>query len=223
MVEIDHFAHFYKIPDEEVINRLIQAGMDSCPGGGAEIFREPTRGLICAHKCDADRWLSLSGKVHAAGLKTNATILYGHIESIEDRVDHFIRLREQQDISHGFQCFIPLAFYPPNTGLAHLPGPSAVDSLKTIAVSRLMLDNFAHIKAYWVMLGKRLAQIALHYGANDLDGTITEGGELSESYSVESNNEVKMTKKEIVELIQDAGFEAIERDTLYHRLEAAVA
>lgn len=219
MVELDHFAHFYKMKDEDMIRRLNDAGLDSCPGGGAEVFREPTRSMICAHKCDGDRWLELAGKVHAAGLKTNATMLYGHIESIEDRVDHLVRLREQQDKSGGFQCFIPLAFYPPDTQLAHLPGPSGVDSLKTMAVSRLMLDNFPHIKAYWVMLGKRLAQVALHYGANDIDGTITEGGELTESYSVESNNEVKMSKQEIVELIADAGFEAVERDTVYNRIE----
>ncbi|MEP6922497.1 MAG: aminofutalosine synthase MqnE [bacterium] len=219
MVEIDHFAHFYKMSDEDVIQQLIDAGMDSCPGGGAEIFRDPTRSMICAHKCDADRWLDLSGKVHAAGLKTNATMLYGHIESIEDRVDHFVRLREQQDKSHGFQCFIPLAFYPPGTQLAHLPGPSGVDSLKTMAVARLMLDNFDHIKAYWVMLGRRLAQVALHYGANDIDGTITKGGELSESYSVEANNEVKMSTAELITLIEEAGFEAVERDTVYNRIE----
>ncbi|CAN5225114.1 MAG: aminofutalosine synthase MqnE [Pyrinomonadaceae bacterium] len=217
MVEIDHMAHFYKMSDEDVIAQLKEAGMDSCPGGGAEIFREPTRSAICAHKTDAARWLALAGKVHAAGLKTNATMLYGHIESLEDRVDHLLRLREQQDVSGGFQCFIPLAFYPEGTKLAHLSaGPTGVDSLKTIAVSRLLLDNFAHIKAYWVMLGKRLAQVALHYGANDLDGTITDGGELTESYSVESNNEVKMNKGEIKTLIEDAGFEAVERDTLYH-------
>jgi aminodeoxyfutalosine synthase len=219
MVEIDHFAHFYKLTDEAVIQKLIEAGMDSCPGGGAEIFREPTRSMICAHKCDANRWLELSAKVHAAGLKTNATMLYGHIESMEDRVDHLIRLREQQDQSGGFQCFIPLAFYPPGTQLAHLPGPSGVDSLKTMAVSRLMLDNFDHIKAYWVMLGKRLAQVALHYGANDIDGTITKGGELSESYSVESNNEVQMSKAELIALIEDAGFQPVERDTVYNRVE----
>src|SRR5918911_2637662 len=218
MVELDHFARFYKMSDEDVIERLKAAGMDSCPGGGAEIFAEPTRSRICDHKCDGARWLELAGKVHKAGLKTNATMLYGHIESIEDRIDHLIKLREQQDKSGGFQCFIPLAFYPPGTQLSHLPGPSGVDSLKTIAVSRLMLDNFAHIKAYWVMLGKRLAQVALHYGANDLDGTITEGGELSESYSVEAGNEVKMSKQEIVALIEDAGFEAVERDTVYNRV-----
>src|SRR5438270_14064609 len=219
MVELDHFAHFYKMSDEDVIQQLIDAGLDSCPGGGAEIFREPTRSMICAHKCDAQRWLDLAGKVHAAGLKTNATMLYGHIESFEDRVDHMIRLREQQDKSGGFQCFIPLAFYPPETQMSHLPGPTGVDSLKTMAVSRLMLDNFAHIKAYWVMLGKRLAQVALHFGANDVDGTITEGGELTESYSVESKNEVKMTKPELIGLIEEAGFEAVERDTVYNRIE----
>ena len=223
MVELDHLVHFYKMSDEEVLQKLIEAGMDSCPGGGAEIFREPTRSMICAHKCDADRWLALAGKVHAAGLKTNATMLYGHIESIEDRVDHLVRLREQQEKSRGFQCFIPLAFYPPGTQLAHLPGPSGVDSLKTMAVSRLMLDNFEHIKAYWVMLGRQLAQVALHYGANDIDGTITKGGELSESYSVESNNEVNMSKAELVTLIQDAGFEAAERDTVYNRLHPHVS
>ena len=220
MVEIDHFAHFYKMTDEDVINQLIDAGMDSCPGGGAEIFREPTRSIICAHKCDADRWLELSGKVHLAGLKTNATMLYGHVESLEDRVDHLIRLREQQDKSSGFQCFIPLAFYPPGTQLAHLPGPSGIDSLKTMAVSRLMLDNFDHIKAYWVMLGKRVAQAALHFGANDIDGTITKGGELSESYSVEANNEVKMSRAELIALIEEAGFQAVERDTVYNRIYA---
>ena len=219
MVELDHFAHFYKMTDEEVIQSLIDAGLNSCPGGGAEIFREPTRSMICAHKCDADRWLQLAGTVHAAGLKTNATMLYGHIETIEDRVDHLIRLREQQDRSRGFQCFIPLAFYPEKTQLAHLPGPSGIDSLKTMAVSRLMLDNFAHLKAYWVMLGKRLAQVALHYGANDIDGTITDGGELTESYSIEANNEVRMTRQELVGLIEEAGFEAVERDTTYNRVE----
>src|SRR3989440_3553447 len=223
MVELDHIAHFYKLSDDDVIEQLKAAGMESCPGGGAEIFREPTRSTICAHKTDAERWLDLAGKVHQAGLKTNATMLYGHVESIEDRVDHFVRLREQQDRSGGFQCFIPLAFHPPGTQLSHLPGPTGVDSLKTMAVSRFMLDNFPHIKSYWVMLGSRLAQVALHYGANDLDGTITEGGELTESYSVEANNEVKMSKQEIVALIEDAGLEAVERDTLYNPVQREAA
>jgi len=218
MVELDFMARFYKMSDEELIERLKQAGVDSCPGGGAEIFAEPTRSRICNHKCSAERWLELAGKCHRAGIKTNATMLYGHLESIEDRVDHLIRLRNQQDETGGFQCFIPLAFYPPGTALSHLPGPDGVDSLKTIAVSRLMLDNFEHIKAYWVMLGKNLAQVALHFGANDLDGTITEGSELTQSYSVE-NGQVRMSKQELIKLIENAGFEAVERDTLYRRIE----
>jgi aminodeoxyfutalosine synthase len=223
MVELDFFAKFYKMTDEEVIEKLCQAGMDSCPGGGAEIFAEETRQKICTHKTDGRRWLDLSGKVHRAGIKTNATMLYGHLESIEDRVDHLIKLREQQDQSLGFQCFIPLAFHPPGTQLAHLPGPSGIDSLKTMAVSRLLLDNIDHIKAYWVMLGKRLAQTALHFGANDFDGTISGGGELMESYLVEAKNENEATKDEIVKLIAEAGFQPIERDTLYHPLHEYAA
>ncbi|HZS08321.1 MAG TPA: aminofutalosine synthase MqnE [Blastocatellia bacterium] len=223
MVELDFFAHFFRMPDEEVIEKLHRAGMDSCPGGGAEIFAEETRRQICSHKTDGQRWLDLAGKVHRAGIKTNATMLYGHIESYEDRVDHLIRLREQQDKSGGFQCFIPLAFYPPGTQLSRLPGPSGIDSLKTIAVSRLLLDNIDHIKAYWVMLGKRLAQTALHFGANDFDGTILKGGELMESYMVEGKGENEASKDEIIKLISEAGFRAVERDTLYHPLREYAA
>jgi aminodeoxyfutalosine synthase len=222
MVELDFFARFYKMSDEDVIEQLKAAGMDSCPGGGAEIFAEPTRSRICDHKCDGARWLELAGKVHNAGLKTNATMLYGHIETTEDRVDHFVQLREQQDRSGGFQCFIPLAFYPPGTALSSLPGPDAIDSLKTIAVSRLMLDNFDHIKAYWVMLGKATTQTALHFGANDVDGTITDGGELTESYHVETGD-VKMSRAELITMIENAGFEAVERDTVYNRVERLAA
>ncbi|MBX7175063.1 MAG: aminofutalosine synthase MqnE [Pyrinomonadaceae bacterium] len=221
MVELDFFARFYKMSDAELIDKLKAAGMDSCPGGGAEIFAEPTRSRICDHKCGADRWLELAGKVHHAGLKTNATILYGHIETIEDRIDHLVKLREQQDKSGGFQCFIPLAFYPPGSALSSIPGPDGITSLKTIAISRLMLDNFDHIKAYWVMLGKHLAQTALHFGANDLDGTITDGGELTHAYSIEEGGESKMTKTELIKLIENAGFEAVERDTVYNRVERA--
>lgn len=223
MVELDFFANFYKMSDEEVIEKLRAAGMDSCPGGGAEIFAEETREKICTHKTDGTRWLEMSGKVHRAGLKTNATMLYGHVETIEDRVDHLVRLREQQDRSGGFQCFIPLAFYPPGTQLSHLPGPSGIDSLKTMAVSRLMLDNIDHIKAYWVMLGKKLAQTALHFGANDLDGTITGGGELMESYLVENRSDNEASKEEIIELVKEAGFVPVERDTLYRPLHSYAA
>ncbi len=223
MVELDFMARFYKMSDEDVIEKLKDAGMDSCPGGGAEVFAEPTRSRICDHKCDGDRWLELAGKVHKAGLKTNATMLYGHIETIEDRVDHVVRLREQQDKTGGFQCFIPLAFYPPGTALESLPGPDAVANLKTIAVSRLMLDNFDHVKAYWVMLGKQTTQMALNFGANDVDGTITDGGELTHAYSLEEGGESKMTKQQIIEMIERAGFEAVERDTVYNRVEKVAA
>jgi aminodeoxyfutalosine synthase len=215
MVELDHLTRVCRMTDEEVIDGLIAAGLDSCPGGGAEIFREPTRSRICAHKTSGERWLELSEKVHRRGIPTNATMLYGHVESYEDRVDHLVKLRELQDKTGGFMCFIPLAFHPKGTDLSHLPGPSGIDSLKTIAVSRLLLDNVAHIKAYWVMLGKHLAQVALRFGADDLDGTINEGGSLMESYLAEGNDN-QLTKAEIDELVRGAGRIPVERDTLYN-------
>lgn len=221
MVEIDHLKRLTHTTHEEIIERLKTAGLDSCPGGGAEIFAEHVRKEICRHKCGSNTWLQVSEKVHLAGLRSNATMLYGHIEAPEDRVDHMTRLRELQDRTGGFQCFIPLAFWPEGTEMAHLPGPSGADSLKTIAVSRLMLDNFDHIKAYWVMLGKRLAQVALHYGADDLDGTIIDGGELVSTYSADGKDEAKLTRGELVRLIREAGFEPVERDTLYNPIAGA--
>ena len=217
MVELDHLTRICRMTDEQVIDGLKAAGLDSCPGGGAEIFAEPTRSRICAHKTSGDRWLELTEKVHRRGINTNATMLYGHVESFEDRIDHLIRLRELQDQTGGFKCFIPLAFHPAGTAISHLSGPSAIDSLKTIAVSRLMLDNIAHIKAYWVMLGKNIAQVALRFGADDLDGTINDGGTLMESYLAEGN-ENQMTITEIEELIKGAGRTPFERDTLYNRM-----
>jgi aminodeoxyfutalosine synthase len=218
MVEIDHLTRTCRMTDEQVIQGLIEAGLDSCPGGGAEILREPTRSKICAHKTSGERWLELSEKVHNHNIKTNATMLYGHIETFEDRVDHLIKLRELQEKSHGFMCFIPLAFHPEGTDLSTLPGPSAIDSLKTIAVSRIMLDNIPHIKAYWVMLGRQVAQVALRFGADDLDGTINEGGSLMESYLAEGNTN-QLTKSDIEKLIVDAGRTPVERDTLYNPVQ----
>jgi aminodeoxyfutalosine synthase len=222
MVELDHLVRTCRMTDEEVIDGLVAAGLDSCPGGGAEILREPTRSKICAHKTSGDRWIELSRKVHLRGIHTNATMLYGHVESHEDRIDHMVRLRDLQDETGGFMCFIPLAFHPEGTGLSDLPGPSAIDSLKTIAVSRLMLDNIPHIKAYWVMLGKNTAQTALRFGADDLDGTINEGGSLMESYLAEGNKN-QMTKPEIEALVRAAGRVPVERDTLYTPLDTAPA
>jgi aminodeoxyfutalosine synthase len=221
MVELDHLTRICRMTDEEVIEGLIEAGLDSCPGGGAEILREPTRSKICAHKTSGERWLELSEKVHQHGVQTNATMLYGHIESVEDRVDHFVKLRELQDKTGGFMCFIPLAFHPKGTDLSHLPGPSGIDSLKTISVSRLMLDNIPHIKAYWVMLGTNIAQVALRFGADDLDGTINEGGSLMESYLAEGNDN-QLTKDGIEEIIRGAGRIPVERDTLYNPVETRV-
>jgi len=224
MVELDHLTRVCRMTDEEVIDGLIAAGLDSCPGGGAEILRDPTRSKICAHKTSGERWLELSEKVHRRGIQTNATMLYGHVESYEDRIDHMVRLRELQDKTDGFMCFIPLAFQPKGTDLSHLPGPSGIDSLKTIAISRLMLDNIKHIKAYWVMLGKNIAQIALRFGADDLDGTINQGGSLMESYLAEGN-ENQLTKASIEEMVRGAGRIPVERDTLYNpmtRLEEVI-
>ncbi|HSB12649.1 MAG TPA: aminofutalosine synthase MqnE [Blastocatellia bacterium] len=218
MVELDHLTRVCRMTDEEVIEGLVAAGLDSCPGGGAEIFRDPTRSRICAHKTSGERWLELAEKVHRRGIHTNATMLYGHIESLEDRVDHLVKLRELQDKTNGFMCFIPLAFHPKGTDLSHLPGPTGIDSLKTIAVSRLMLDNIPHIKAYWVMLGKNLAQVALRFGADDLDGTINEGGSLMESYLAEGNDN-QLTKADIEEMVRGAGRVPVERDTLYHPMQ----
>ena len=222
MVELDHFTRVCRLSDDQVIDRLVEAGLDSCPGGGAEILGEPTRSRICAHKTSGERWLELSEKVHSRGIHTNATMLYGHIESYEDRVDHLVKLRELQDRTGGFKCFIPLAFHPEGTDLSDLPGPSAIDSLKTIAVSRLMLDNVPHIKAYWVMLGQATAQIGLRFGADDLDGTIDEGGSLMESYLAEGNAN-HMTKAGIEALIRGAGRIPVERDTLYSNIPALQA
>ncbi|MFY9573753.1 MAG: aminofutalosine synthase MqnE [Blastocatellia bacterium] len=220
MVELDHLTRVCRMSDEEVIEGLIAAGLDSCPGGGAEIFRDPARSRICAHKTSGERWLELAEKVHRHGIHTNATMLYGHIESHEDRVDHLVRLRDLQDRTGGLMCFIPLAFHPKGTDLSNLPGPSGIDSLKTIAVSRLMLDNIPHIKAYWVLLGKNLAQVALRFGADDLDGTINEGGSLMESYLAEGN-ENQMTRLGMEEMVRGAGRIPVERDTLYNPITSS--
>ena len=172
--EIEFFAKTEKLLVEDVLLDLKEAGLNSLPGGGAEILGAEVRAQVCPAKISGERWLEIHQLAHDLGLKTNATMLYGHVESHEDRADHLVRLREAQDETHGFQAFIPLAFQPHNNALAHLPGPTGVDDLKVMAVSRLMLDNFDHLKTYWVMTGMKLAQIALFFGANDMDGTVVE-------------------------------------------------
>ena len=175
MVEIAYLARRTKISVRETLERLRDAGMDSLPGGGAEIFTERVRRIICDHKIDGDEWLETARTAHQLGLRSNCTMLYGHIENDEDRVDHLLRLRELQDETGGFLTFIPLAFHPDNTrARSTSPRPPASTDLKNIAVARLMLDNIPHIKAYWVMMTPRIAQIALRFGADDIDGTVVE-------------------------------------------------
>jgi aminodeoxyfutalosine synthase len=173
-VEIAFFADLYKMTDEQVLVELKEAGLDSLPGGGAEIFAARVRKKICHDKCDADRYLAIHGIAHRLGLRTNVTMLYGHIETIEERVDHMLRAREQQDRSGGFQAFIPLAFHPDNNQMRKLPAPSAADTLRVHAVARLMLDNIPHIKAFWIATGVEVAQTSLWFGVDDLDGTVQE-------------------------------------------------
>ena len=220
MVELDFFTKITRQPLEWVISQLAAAGMGSCPGGGAEIFAERARPLIAGHKMSGARWLEVAKAVHRAGIRSNATMLYGHIETMEERVDHLVRLRELQDQTGGFNCFIPLAFHPEHTVYAHLPTTTGMDDLKVIAVSRLMLDNFQHIKAYWVTLTPALAQIALRFGADDLDGTIVEERIIHGAGTPTSQG---MTRADIEKLIRDAGRTPIERDTLYNPIQRVFA
>jgi len=213
MVELDFFAKITRKPLEWVIDELVDSGLGSCPGGGAEIFAERARPLIAGHKISGDRWLECARVLHHRGVRSNATMLYGHIETIRERVDHLIRLRELQDETGGFNCFIPLAFHPENTAYSHLPTTTGTDDLKTIAVSRLMLDNFPHIKAYWVTITPDLAQIALGFGADDLDGTIMEERII---HGAGSDTSRGLTRSDLEDLIRQAGYTPVERDTLYN-------
>ena len=214
-VELDWFSRMTGKSVRTVLEEMIAAGLGSLPGGGAEIFHPEVRDRICEHKADAGRWIDIHRTAHALGLRTNATMLYGHIENSFHRVDHMIRLRELQDETGGFQTFIPLAFHPDNTGLSHIKKASGLDDLRTVAVGRLMLDNFDHVKAYWIMLGVGTAQTALAYGADDLDGTVRH--ELIYHDAGATTPEV-LSVEEIRRLIVEAGCEPIERDTLYHRV-----
>lgn len=215
-VEINWFQHLTKKSVREILTDLIDAGLGSMPGGGAEIFHPEVRDQICEHKADARNWLDIHRTAHEMGLRTNATMLYGHIEKPYHRVDHLIRLRELQDETGGFQTFIPLAFHPDNTGLSHIQKPSSLVDLRTMAVARLMLDNFDHLKAYWIMLGVGTAQAALSYGADDLDGTVRH--ELIYHDAGAETPEI-LTVDQIRRLITEAGRKPVERDTLYHRVE----
>ena len=210
--EIAFFAEKEGSTVEDILTDLKQAGLDSMPGGGAEILRGEVRRQLCAAKISGERWLEIHQLAHGLGLKTNATMLYGHVESYSDRADHLVRLREAQDQTGGFLAFVPLAFQPKNTVLSHLPATTGVADLKTVAVARLMLDNFDHIKTYWVMTGLKLAQTALFFGANDMDGTVVE--EVISLLS-EAGHGQAVAKAELLRVIQAAGRTPVERDALY--------
>ncbi len=212
MVEIQWLSRRAQRTIPETIEILKEAGLGSCPGGGAEIFAKRVRDIICTQKMSGEEWLDTARMVHQAGIRSNATMLYGHVETAEERVDHLIRLRDLQDETGGFQVLIPLAFHPENTALDHLPPTTGFQDLKAIAVSRLMLDNFDHIKAYWIQIGPRLAQIALRFGADDLDGTIIEE---TITHAAGASTAQGMTHQEIERIIRAAGREPVERDTLY--------
>lgn len=218
MVELDFLARASRLNLEDTIGRLRDAGLDSCPGGGAEIFSPRVREQICDHKTDGGRWLDIARTVHRAGIRSNCTMLYGHIETAEERVDHLLQLRGLQDETGGFQCLIPLAFHPDNTELDHLPPTGGRLDLQTIAVSRLVLDNVPHLKAYWIMLGEKVAQVALSFGADDLDGTIVDE---RITRAAGGTAGVGMSRQRLERLITEAGRIPVLRDTLYRPIEAA--
>jgi len=214
-VEINWFEFLSNKSVGDILDDLRQAGLGSMPGGGAEIFHPEVRDKICEHKADAGHWLDIHRTAHRMGISTNCTMLYGHIEKPYHRIDHLVRLRELQDETSGFQTFVPLAFHPENTGLDHLKKPSALDDLRTLSITRLMLDNIPHIKAYWIMLGIGTAQTALSYGADDLDGTVRH--ELIYHDAGATTPEM-LTVEDIRRLIEEAGRQPVERDTLYHEV-----
>jgi aminodeoxyfutalosine synthase len=211
-VEIAYFADLYGMTDEQVLRELRGAGLDSLPGGGAEIFAERVRRKICHDKCGTDRYLEIHRVAHGMGMRSNITMLYGHIETAEERVDHMLRTRALQDETGGLQAFIPLAFHPDNNQMRKLPPPSAADTLRVHAVSRLMLDNVPHVKAFWIATGVEVAQLALWFGVDDLDGTVQE----EKIYHMAgARTPESMSTSEIRRLIRAAGREPVERDTLY--------
>src|SRR5215467_7904886 len=220
-VEIAFFADLYGKTDEQVLRELIDAGLDSLPGGGAEIFAERVRRKIAndVNKCDASRYLSIHRLAHRLGMRSNVTMLYGHIETSDERVDHMLRARALQDETGGFQAFIPLAFHPDHNQMRKLPAPSAADTLRVHAVSRLVLDNIPHVKAFWIATGVEVAQTALWFGVDDLDGTVQE----ERIYHMAgARTPEAMTPRQIERLITSAGRHPVERDTFYNVVEEHV-
>jgi len=218
MVEIAAMAENFAMTPEDVMRRLQEAGLGSIPGGGAEILTDHAHQVLFKGKIDHRAWIEIAKTAHRLGLRSNATMMYGHVETIEERLDHMQLLREAQDETGGFMAFIPLAFHPENTRLSHLPRPSAADELRNLAVGRLMLDNFPHIKAYWIMMTPRVAQAGLHFGADDLDGTVV----TEEIYHRAGSTSPQMISvRQMLALIEEAGRIPVERDSLYNPVDAA--
>lgn len=214
-VEINWFEFLTKRDTESILRELVEAGLGSLPGGGAEIFHPEVRDKICEHKADSRNWIQIHRVAHQLGIHSNCTMLYGHVENAFHRIDHLLRLRELQDETGGFQTFIPLAFHPDNTGLSHIKKPSVMMDLRTMAISRLMLDNIPHMKAYWIMLGLGTAQTALSYGADDLDGTVRHELIYHDAGATTPEN---LSVQQIEDMIREAGRDPVERDTIYRQV-----
>ena len=213
-VEIEHLSHIARLSVRQTLKELKEAGLGSLPGGGAEVFSPYIREQLCPEKLSGDGWLQVMREAHNLGLRSNATMLYGHIETPEDITNHLIKLRELQDETGGFMSFIPLAFHPKNTELSNRSGTTAMLDLKVISISRLMLDNFNHIKAFWIMLGIKLSQVSLNFGVDDIDGTVREE---KITHAAGAETPESLTVQEIIKLIEEAGREPVERDTLYNK------
>ena len=215
-VEIDYLSKLSGMDLVDTLKALREAGLGSLPGGGAEIFDPATRNTLCAEKISGARWLEVMEAAHGIDLRSNATMLYGHIETHEHRIDHLLKLRDLQDKTGGFQAFIPLSFHSPHTEIKKSAYTTGFDDLKTLAISRLMLDNFDHIKAYWIMLGEKIAQVSLSFGVDDLDGTVVEE---RITKAAGGTTDGSMTRDEIVQLIRIAGRIPVERDTVYNEVK----
>jgi aminodeoxyfutalosine synthase len=211
-VEIAHFAKQQSITTRAVLERLRAAGLDMLPGGGAEVFSNRVRQQLCPRKLTGEGWLEVVQEAHQLGIKTNATMLYGHIETVRERLEHLDALRRLQDQTGGFVCFIPLPFQPSNTQIQDVGPSTGVEDLKTIAISRLMLDNFPHVKAYWIMLTVKLAQVALYFGADDLDGTVIEE---KIGHMAGAQSDQALSRLELERIIREGGFEPLERDCFF--------
>jgi aminodeoxyfutalosine synthase len=215
-VEIDYFASISGLSAKEVLIRLKKSGLEMMPGGGAEIFDPEVRSVICPEKIPAERWLEIHELAHANGIMTNATMLYGHVEKSWHKMKHLESIRALQEKTGGFLAFIPLSFHPENTFLSEIMPSTGVEDLKTIAVSRIVLDNVPHIKAYWVMLGEKTAQIALRFGADDLDGTIIKE---NITHAAGASSSEGLTVDELAGFVKSAGLTAVERDAFYNELQ----